>query len=70
MHNVLYPAGLPPRSDKIRVHIAADIIGCSERTVRRYVETGMLSAERHGKRRWLLPRAEAEKLQRERGQSW
>jgi hypothetical protein len=58
-----------PKPVKIRVNIAARVAGYSERTVRRFIETGVLSAEREGKRRWLVLRAEVERVQRERSLS-
>ena len=63
------PDGSAPKPVKIRVNIAAKIAGCSERTVRRFIQTGALSAEREGKRRWLVLRAEVERVQRERSMS-
>lgn len=58
-----------PKPVKIRVNIAAKVAGYSERTVRRFIQTGALSAEREGKRRWLVLRAEVERVQRERSLS-
>jgi excisionase family DNA binding protein len=55
-----------PKPVKIRVNVAAKVAGYSERTVRRFIQTGVLSAEREGKRRWLVPRTEVERMQRER----
>jgi excisionase family DNA binding protein len=36
----------------VRVHIAARILGCSERTVRRWIENQKIPAERIGRRAW------------------
>jgi excisionase family DNA binding protein len=58
-----------PKPEKIPVHIAAKIAGCPDRTFRRFIQTGAIPAERDGKRRWLVPRAEAERVQRQRSQS-
>lgn len=58
-----------PKPVKIRVNIAAKVAGYSERTVRRFIQTGAPSAEREGKRRWLVLRAEVERVQRERSLS-
>jgi hypothetical protein len=55
-----------PKPLKIRVNIAAKVAGYSERTVRRFIETGVLTAEREGKRRWLVLRTEVERVQRVR----
>lgn len=64
-----FPVGYAPIPSKIRVNIAAKIVGCSERTLRRCIQNGDLSAEREGKRRWLVLRAEVERMQRERSLS-
>ena len=44
----------------IRVHIAAKRIGCSTRTVRRYIERGILPAQRIGQRSWSVLVADVE----------
>jgi excisionase family DNA binding protein len=36
----------------VRVHIAARILGCSARTVRRRIENHKIPAERIGRRAW------------------
>lgn len=36
----------------IRVHIAARLLGCSERTIRRYIQNRILPACRLGRRAW------------------
>ena len=38
----------------IHVHSAAKRIGCSRRTVRRWIEQGKLHAFRPGRRSWML----------------
>ncbi len=45
-------------SEAIRVHIAAKRIGRSPRTIRRYIERGILPAVRLGQRRWLIHSAD------------
>jgi hypothetical protein len=70
MNGTGLPDGCAPKPDKIYVHIAAKLIPCSDRTLRRYIANSILSAEREGKRRWLVLRAEVERLRRERGLAW
>lgn len=51
----IYAAFLPgydPASRLIRVNCAADRIGCSHRTVRRWIREGKLRAQRVGRRAW------------------
>lgn len=40
--------------EAIRVHVAAKRIGRSPRTIRRYIERGILPAVRLGQRAWLI----------------
>jgi excisionase family DNA binding protein len=44
----------------LRVHIAAERIGCSRRTVRRLIQMGKLPAQREGQRAWIIPRRDVE----------
>jgi len=44
--------------DWILVHTAARHIGCSPRSVRRYIWRGTLTAIRRGKRAWLVKRSD------------
>jgi excisionase family DNA binding protein len=43
-----------PAIRRVRVHIAARKLGCSPRSIRRYIQEGRLPAERIGARIWLL----------------
>lgn len=47
-------SGISAMPEAIRVHIAAKRIGCSPRTIRRYIELGKLPAQRIGQRSWLV----------------
>jgi excisionase family DNA binding protein len=62
-----YP-GRPPAKG-IYVHIAARRIGCSGRTVRRYIQQGKLRAERDGRRAWVVFPGDVDSLCNERGES-
>jgi excisionase family DNA binding protein len=41
-------------SKPLLVHIAADRIGRSPRTVRRFIQSGKLPATRRGQRSWII----------------
>jgi len=62
--------GCLPNPEKIFVHHAARIIGCSPRTIRRFIQLGILPAERAGKRSWLVPRSAVDRIRRARSFSW
>ena len=61
MQNSLNSPGLS-RAEGMYVHIAADYLGCSDRTVRRFIQQGKLRAERYGRRAWLVFRSDVESL--------
>ena len=52
--------------EAIRVHVAAKRIGRSPRTIRRYIEQGILRAVRHGQRAWLIPIVDVEGISNRR----
>lgn len=54
-------------SEMLRVHIVARLLGYSRRSVRRFIETGELPAQRFGQRAWLVMRADVEQLRHRRG---
>jgi excisionase family DNA binding protein len=56
--------------EAILVHIAADRIGCSERTVRRLIQKGVLPAQRRGERQWEILRTDADLIRRRREKLW
>jgi excisionase family DNA binding protein len=68
MHNLSISPGLS-RAEGIYAHIAADYLGCSDRTVRRFIQLGKLCAERYGRRAWLVFRSDVESLCNRRGES-
>lgn len=51
----------------ILVHIAAREIECSPRSVRRYIQQGLLTSRKRGQRAWLVLRADVERLSWRRG---
>lgn len=53
-------------ADWIFVHIAARLIDCSPRSVRRYIQKGSLTSQRVGRRAWLVLRSDVERLARRR----
>ncbi|MGO8774442.1 MAG: helix-turn-helix domain-containing protein [Terracidiphilus sp.] len=61
------PSACVARPEMIYVHMAADEIGCSRRTIRRLILDGILPARREGRRRWLILRADVEWVRRRRG---
>jgi excisionase family DNA binding protein len=52
--------------EAIRVHTAAKRIGRSPRTIRRYIEQGILPAMRLGQRIWLIHPADIEWIRNRR----
>jgi excisionase family DNA binding protein len=70
MKPACFTGGQMPLPDKILVHNAARILNCSKRTIRRYIQVGILTAERRGRRAWLIMRADLEHLQRSRRLAW
>ena len=67
MENILSSAG-QSRAERIYVHVAANRIGCSKRTIRRLIKDGKLRAERHGRRAWLILRCDVDSFCNERGE--
>jgi len=55
---------------RIQVHHAASRIGCSPRTVRRFIQNGRLKAERCGKRAWGILLVDIELFCRRREELW
>jgi len=53
----------------IFVHIAARQIDCSPRSVRRYIQQGLLTSRKRGRRAWVVLRSDVERLARRRGLS-
>jgi len=53
------------KKDKVPVNVAARIVGKSQQTVRRWVQSGKLDYERESPRKTLIPRAELEALRQE-----
>ena len=51
-----------PATEMVRVHLAARMIGCSTRTVRRMIQEGRLTALRIGRRSWAVLRSEVERF--------
>jgi excisionase family DNA binding protein len=56
--------GKPP--EKVSVHIAARIIKCSKRSVRRYILENELPAERNGHRAYLVRRCDLQAFMEKR----
>ena len=56
---------IPSRNRVIPVHIAAQRLGRSPRTVRRYISFRLILADRINKRAWGICEAEVERLRRE-----
>lgn len=44
------------RDDIVLVHIAAKLMGCSPRTIRRKIQSGELPATRVNERAWGIPK--------------
>jgi excisionase family DNA binding protein len=61
------PGRLP--AEMIYVHTAANRIGVSKRTIRRFIHEGKLRAERSGQRAWAVYRCDVDHLRIERGES-
>jgi excisionase family DNA binding protein len=53
-------------SEAVRVHVAAKRIGRSPRTIRRYIEQGILPAVRLGQRAWLIHSIDVEWIRNRR----
>jgi hypothetical protein len=56
-------------ADWIFVHIAARRIERSPRSVRRYIQQGLLTSRKEGQRSWLVLRSDVERLAWRRGPS-
>lgn len=56
--NTLDPARLPPM---LKTDQAAEIIGVSQNTIRKWAADGTLKAKKIGKKLWRFPREEVEK---------
>jgi excisionase family DNA binding protein len=54
----------------ILVHVAARKIGCSPRTIRRYIQKGILRAWRVGRRSWLVMLSDVERLRIQKVALW
>jgi excisionase family DNA binding protein len=67
MVNLLTSPGRSPAKG-IYVHIAARRIGCSDRSVRRYIQQGRLRAERDGRRAWVVFPDDVDSLCNETGE--
>jgi excisionase family DNA binding protein len=66
MQNLFVSRGLS-RAEGMLVHTAAEYLGCSERTVRRFIQIGKLRAERSGRRAWRVLRSDVDDLCMRRG---
>jgi excisionase family DNA binding protein len=65
MKNVESFVPIPVR-EEIRVNIAAGIIGCTARHVRRLIQRGKLRAQRPGRRILMVLRADVDRLRMRR----
>ena len=54
----------------VRVHIAARRIGRSPRTIRRWIQLGVLPARKVGLRRWAIFAADLEWVAERRDSAW
>jgi len=69
MKNIESPAALRA-PEVIRVHIAAHRIGCSARTVRRFIQHGKLPAKRIGQRSWAVLKTDVDMFRTRREDLW
>lgn len=58
----------PPKT--LFVHHAARRIGCSVRTVRRFIQQGKLPAQRQGRRSWAISLTDVDHFLLRRLSSW